>query len=68
MPRLKKKPALRDYVVERISSEGVIDYLDFDLRSDARAEAKDWIANGGKRARIFHVKFEMVQDTKPKKK
>ncbi len=67
-PRLKKGPEMADFLAERIySGENRYNktYRWFDLRSDARAYAKEQCSSGpGVRVRIFKISYKLVQDLK----
>lgn len=66
-PRLKKGPDIQDYVVERIDVTRV-GYRYFMTRKEARAWAKECMASGASRTRIFHCKFSLISDSKGKRK
>lgn len=64
--RLKKGPDIADYAVEVILANGGRAYSYFNLRAEARENAKKENARGY-RTRIFRIKYTLVADSKPAK-
>lgn len=64
--RLKKGPDINDYVVQVIDrTDGErITYKYFKMRSDARSYAKLQHAGSSVRVRVFHIRFDLVYDSK----
>ena len=66
LPRLKKGPAIQDFVVEVITRDKVassFSYKYFDLRKEARDYAKD-MRTPRTRVRVFRIKYSLVADLK----